>query len=659
MSHNEMLKPGVYYLQGAHACLEGAIMAGCRVYAGYPITPATEIMEHAAHRLPRVGGRFIQMEDEISSASVLLGASWAGAKAMTATSSPGFSLMQEVISFAIMTETPLVIVDVQRPGPGQGYITTGQEDVMQARWGHHGEGSIIALAPASVQDMFEFTIEAFNLAERWRTPVLVMAEETVAHMRERLIVPPLDTIPIVNRTKPQDMGIAPEHYLPYGHAQVPPMATWGEGYNINHVSLVHHEDGNVTRYNPKVHFENVARIHRKIEDNVDGDRPDRDPGTGGVPPRAHLLRFGVAHRDRGGAHGPHGARYPHRVHSPAYPVAVSRAAAASPFARRGRRLRSGDESRDDDASDHGGAAGPLPAGGLDSQPRQPAFARNDSRTDLRGAPMKKHPMLKYLKEEGPAGPRLPLIMCPGCGAGQVLNYALHAVDTILLEDDLRKEDFVFISGVGCSSRLASHYLNFDSAWTLHGRALSVATGALLANPRLKVVVFTGDGDAAAIGGNHFIHTCRRNMDMTILCMNNGLYGMTGGQVAPTTPIGKNTTTTPYGNVEDEFDLCRLAQTAGATYVARWTTAHPHQVIKSIIKGIRTKGTAFIEILSQCPVHLKTSPVEMFRNMKKITVPLKKSAAGALAGKIPVGEFCNIDKPDWIERYQKIMDQFSE
>jgi 2-oxoglutarate ferredoxin oxidoreductase subunit alpha len=146
----------MYYLQGAQACLEGAITAGCRVYAGYPITPATEIMEHAAHRLPRVGGRFIQMEDEISSASLLVGASWAGAKAMTATSSPGFP-MQEVISFAIATEH-LVIVDVQRPGPGQGYITTGQEDVMQARWGHHGEGSIIALSPASVQDMFEFTI---------------------------------------------------------------------------------------------------------------------------------------------------------------------------------------------------------------------------------------------------------------------------------------------------------------------------------------------------------------------------------------------------------------------------------------------------------------------------------------------------------------------
>jgi len=268
-SEKNLLKPGVYYLQGNQACAEGAITAGCRVYAGYPITPASEIMEHAALRLPQVGGRFIQMEDEISSASVLLGASWAGAKAMTATSSPGFSLMQEVISFAIMTETPLVIVDVQRPGPGQGYITTSQEDVMQARWGHHGEGSIIALSPASVQEMFDFTIEAFNFAEQWRTPVLVMAEETVAHMREPLTIPPRDQIKIVTRKKPQDLGIPPEEFLPYGHAVVPPMANWGEGYNVNHVSLVHHEDGNVTKYNRDIHFDSVSRIQQKIEGNTD------------------------------------------------------------------------------------------------------------------------------------------------------------------------------------------------------------------------------------------------------------------------------------------------------------------------------------------------------------------------------------------------------
>ncbi len=177
--------------------------------------------------------------------------------------------MQETISYAIMSETPLVIVDVQRPGPGQGYISTGQEDVMQARWGHHGDGSIIALSPASVQDMFDFTIEAFNLSERFRTPVLIMTEETVAHMREQLVVPSPEKISIINRVKPQDIGINPENFLLSGHGEVPPMPSFGDGYNVNHVGLVHHEDGNVTKYNADMHQKCVSRIRRKIEDNVD------------------------------------------------------------------------------------------------------------------------------------------------------------------------------------------------------------------------------------------------------------------------------------------------------------------------------------------------------------------------------------------------------
>jgi 2-oxoglutarate ferredoxin oxidoreductase subunit alpha len=269
MNHPNLLQPGTYYLQGAQACVEGAIAAGCRVYGGYPITPASEIMEHAAARIPQVGGRFIQMEDEIASACVLLGSSWAGKKAMTATSSPGFSLMQEAISYGIMSETPLVIVDVQRPGPGQGYVTTSQEDVMQARWGHHGEGSTIALSPASVQEMYEFTIDAFNLSEQWRTPVLLMTEETVAHMRERLVVPPLNEIALTERKKPQDLGIPPDAYLPWGHDAVAPMANWGEGYNINYIGLVHREDGNVTRYDLDMHDRCIRRLHDKIEGNVE------------------------------------------------------------------------------------------------------------------------------------------------------------------------------------------------------------------------------------------------------------------------------------------------------------------------------------------------------------------------------------------------------
>ncbi|MBW1699573.1 MAG: 2-oxoacid:ferredoxin oxidoreductase subunit beta [Deltaproteobacteria bacterium] len=271
--------------------------------------------------------------------------------------------------------------------------------------------------------------------------------------------------------------------------------------------------------------------------------------------------------------------------------------------------------------------------------------------------MKKHPMLKYLKEKGPLGDRLPLIMCPGCGCGQVLNVALHAVDRLITEEGIPKEHFVFITGVGCSARLTSHYLNFDSGWTLHGRTLAIATGALLANPKLRIIVITGDGDTGAIGGNHFIHACRRNLDITILCINNGLYGMTGGQVAPTSSVGMSTTTTPYGNTEQSFDLCKLAQTAGATYVARWTTAHPHQSRRAIEKGILKKGTAFIEIMAQCPVHRKRSPAEMLKELKKNTVRVKNGRQ-LEEGKIPVGEFCNIQKPEWIESYQKIIDRFA-
>ena len=268
----------------------------------------------------------------------------------------------------------------------------------------------------------------------------------------------------------------------------------------------------------------------------------------------------------------------------------------------------------------------------------------------------KHPMLKYLREDAPSGPRLPMILCPGCGAGQVLNYTLQAVDSVIREDGVAKDDFVFISGIGCSSRVASQYLNFDSAWTLHGRALAVATGAILANPDLRVVVFTGDGDAAAIGGNHLIHACRRNLNVTVICMNNAIYGMTGGQVAPTTPLERVTASTPYGNVEPSFDLCALAEAAGAPFVARWTTAHPVQTVKTIAKGIRKKGTAFIEILSQCPVHEKKSATRMFREWKDKTVRRRDADVPGNEGKAVIGEFLNVDRPDWTARYQAVMDR---
>jgi 2-oxoglutarate ferredoxin oxidoreductase subunit alpha len=185
-----MLKPGTYFWSGNEACVEAALVAGCRFFAGYPISPSNEIPEQLSERLPIVDGIFMQMEDELASIGAVMGGSWAGKKAMTATSGPGFSLMQETIGWGFMTETPCVIVDVQRAGPGTGQATKcAQGDVMQARWGTHGDYAAIVLSPNSVQEMFELTIRAFNLAEKYRTPVILLADETIGHVREKITVP--------------------------------------------------------------------------------------------------------------------------------------------------------------------------------------------------------------------------------------------------------------------------------------------------------------------------------------------------------------------------------------------------------------------------------------------------------------------------------------
>jgi 2-oxoglutarate ferredoxin oxidoreductase subunit beta len=193
--------------------------------------------------------------------------------------------------------------------------------------------------------------------------------------------------------------------------------------------------------------------------------------------------------------------------------------------------------------------------------------------------------------------RLPTIYCAGCGNGTVINCTLSAID----EMGWKKEETVFVSGIGCSSR-APGYISADSLHTTHGRALPFATGVKLANPSLHVVVFTGDGDLAAIGGNHFIHACRRNIDVTVICMNNQIYGMTGGQGSPTTPRGALSTTTPYGSAEPPFDLAALAMAAGANYVARWTSYHVKELTRSVKAGLETPGFSLIEAMVQCPTN---------------------------------------------------------
>ena len=193
--------------------------------------------------------------------------------------------------------------------------------------------------------------------------------------------------------------------------------------------------------------------------------------------------------------------------------------------------------------------------------------------------------------------RLPHIYCAGCGNGTIINCTLAAIDQM----DWKKEETVFVSGIGCSSR-APGYIMTDSLHTTHGRALAFATGVKMANKKLNVVVFTGDGDLAAIGGNHFIHSCRRNIDITVVCMNNQIYGMTGGQGSPTTPIGCFSTTTPYGSSEPAFDLCELAIAAGANYVARWTSYHVKELERAVLAGLQTPGFSFVEAMTQCPTN---------------------------------------------------------
>jgi len=260
---------GVHFMNGDVACAEGAIAAGCRFFAGYPITPATEIAEHLSQRMPEIGGIYIQMEDEIASMAAVIGASYAGLKAMTATSGPGFSLMQENIGLAVMTEAPCVVVDVMRGGPSTGQPTLpGQQDVMQAKWGSHGDYEIIALAPSSVQEAFDLTVEAFNLSEAFRVPTILLADEVVAHMWERVVIPPAEKIKRVNRKKP---NAPPQEYMPFmpDDDLVPPMACFGEGFSFHATGLTHDEHGYPQTSSSEVQQRLVSRLCDKIRKNAE------------------------------------------------------------------------------------------------------------------------------------------------------------------------------------------------------------------------------------------------------------------------------------------------------------------------------------------------------------------------------------------------------
>jgi 2-oxoglutarate ferredoxin oxidoreductase subunit alpha len=254
---------GEHYLDGDHACSEGALAAGCRFFAGYPITPSTEVAERVSERFPEVGGIFIQMEDEMASMAAVIGAAWGGAKSMTVTSGPGFSLMMENIGLAAMMEVPCVVINVQRGGPSTGLPTLpGQADMMQARWGSHGDYEIIALCPNSPQECFGVVIEAFNLSEKYRVPVLVMADECVGHMTEKVVIPKADEIKLYPRRYTK---LSPREYLPFkpGKDLIPEMVKAGDGYKFHITGLTHDEKGY-----PVMTWEAQEKLVRRLVEKI-------------------------------------------------------------------------------------------------------------------------------------------------------------------------------------------------------------------------------------------------------------------------------------------------------------------------------------------------------------------------------------------------------
>ncbi len=263
MSVKEILGGKVQFILGDIAVAYGALLAGCRFFGAYPITPATEVAETMARLMPKAKGTFIQMEDEIAAIGAVIGASWAGVKSMTATSGPGFSLMQEHIGYACMVEAPCVVVDVQRGGPSTGQPThASQGDMMQARWGTHGDHEIIALSPNSVQETMELTIEAFNLSEQYRNPVFIMMDEIIGHMREKIVIP--EKIRVVNRKK---VKVSRDEYIPFGGEKVPDFAEFGSGYRVYATGLTHSANGLPSTDDPMEHTRLVERICRKISED--------------------------------------------------------------------------------------------------------------------------------------------------------------------------------------------------------------------------------------------------------------------------------------------------------------------------------------------------------------------------------------------------------
>jgi len=594
------LHPGKHFISGNTACAWAALDAGCQFFAGYPITPATEQSYEMERLMPGVGGVFIQMENEDASMAALCGASLAGAKAMTATSDPGFERMLENIAFALTNELPMVVAVVQRTAPSTGRPTgTGSWLVRGTRWGPHGGTEHIVLYPSTVQEIYHYTIKAFNLAERFRSPVILMIEASNAHLEEGVEIP-------------QEIEVFDRIYIPgappFGPTEdgsAPSMPRFGDGEFLKVTGLTHNERGVPCANVPEVHERMVdhqrRKIVSKIEELTDVEEYLLDDAEIMIVAYGHTARSAKwaikEARGKGMKVGMLNLRtlYPFPEEKVKRWSKVTRCVLV-PEMNQGQLFYVVRESSFSPVIS-------LPQ--TDGESIDPRRILHFLET-MRGKyyqdiapilPPTIYDPAEWRREKGKIPERsfssqTPL--CAGCGLGILRNCLLKCIQ----EMNWPLEKIVVASGIGCTARLPNH-LPFDSANTTHGYPIPFATGVKLIQPDLHVIVISGDGDLFDIGAGQTIHGARRDLPILAICCNNFVFGMTGGQAAATTPLGAMTSTTTTGNRRPPLDLVRLMLGANTKYVARCPISKP-LILKGILKeALCFDGFSFVEVVSPC------------------------------------------------------------
>jgi len=594
------LHPGKHFISGNTACAWAALDAGCQFFAGYPITPATEQSYEMERLMPGVGGVFIQMENEDASMAALCGASLAGAKAMTATSDPGFERMLENIAFALTNELPMVVAVVQRTAPSTGRPTgTGSWLVRGTRWGPHGGTEHIVLYPSTVQEIYHYTIKAFNLAERFRSPVILMMEASNAHLEEGVEIP-------------QEIEVFDRIYIPgappFGPTEdgsAPSMPRFGDGEFLKVTGLTHNERGVPCANVPEVHERMVdhqrRKIVSKIEELTDVEEYLLDDAEIMIVAYGHTARSAKwaikEARGKGMKVGMLNLRtlYPFPEEKVKRWSKVTRCVLV-PEMNQGQLFYVVRESSFSPVIS-------LPQ--TDGESIDPRRILHFLET-MRGKyyqdiapilPPTIYDPAEWRREKGKIPERsfssqTPL--CAGCGLGILRNCLLKCIQ----EMNWPLEKIVVASGIGCTARLPNH-LPFDSANTTHGYPIPFATGVKLIQPDLHVIVISGDGDLFDIGAGQTIHGARRDLPILAICCNNFVFGMTGGQAAATTPLGAMTSTTTTGNRRPPLDLVRLMLGANTKYVARCPISKP-LILKGILKeALCFHGFSFVEVVSPC------------------------------------------------------------